>query len=689
MAIVAKNKAVIVPKYALHYDPATFEEHKDPRFMEATAEQVLEQIRPITFDFLPGRSLIAVDTETYFTGIANNRMPSNVVRRWVQQGSKYHPNDFPFCISISDGQHSFAVYDTLQNGFKEFLKLVPLLFDPTIDKCGHNMDYDLHMLANSKVNMRGRFYDTMHLSKLTRADAFTHNLCDVADEINCEAYPTVTKFEHMLDSYKAQYRITDYRMFPRELMTQYTCADTWNAIWAFAALYPRMIANEQLPLFETESATMLVTFHMERDGVYIEPEYEHVLIPELEKELEDAERAIYETAGCTFNINSSQQLYGVLEKLGYSHLVHFTKPTEAMLAKGITKGNPCFKANEMERLEEEGVPLISEIMTYRKAEKLLNTFAYKLYEMRDFNNVVHCNINTMEAKTGRFSISAPSMQNMPRRKDSRVRGAFIAPPGFTLYDFDFKAQESLIMAHYSRAPYLLSNINKGLDIHKVIAAIIYNIPFEKVTKDLRNIAKSIEFAIVYGAGADKVKAMTSDVVIDGKKGLTLEEARAAITTFKKNVPEVDIFIKTANNTIKERGCIRTIMGRRVYSERGREYACVNYLCQGSAAASTKTRMVEIYKFLRANNYKTRMILQVHDSLLQQVWDEEIEKGILGYLRWLQTERNLFRVTVQVDVAKCAPTWRDKVDVDVACVEPPADQLEKMRSYDIWNDGILD
>jgi DNA polymerase I-like protein with 3'-5' exonuclease and polymerase domains len=100
-------------------------------------------------------------------------------------------------------------------------------------------------------------------------------------------------------------------------------------------------------------------------------------------------------------------------------------------------------------------------------------------------------------------------------------------------------------------------------------------------------------------------------------------------------------------------------------------------------------MVEIYKFLRANGYKTKMILQVHDSLLQQVWEPEIQEGILGYLRWLQTERKLFRVTVQVDVGICVPTWRDKKDIEVPCIEPPADQLEKMNNYDIWMDGILD
>ena len=151
-----------------------------------------------------------------------------------------------------------------------------------------------------------------------------------------------------------------------------------------------------------------------------------------------------------FNINSSKQLETVLTKLGYGRHIKYKPPTDAMLAKGIVDGNPSFDKFQMERLEELGVPLIKDIQQFRKSEKLLNTFAIKLYELCDAGNVVHCNINTMEAKTGRFSISNPSMQNMPRRSDSRVRQAFVAPEGYTLYDFDFKAQESLIMTHYSR-----------------------------------------------------------------------------------------------------------------------------------------------------------------------------------------------------------------------------------------------
>ncbi len=680
MSIKAKPKtANIMPKFTLQYDAATFADQMEPMFIEATAEEVLEQIKPMEFDFLPGRKFIAVDTETYFTGIENNRLPANVVRRWIHASStKIIPNDFPFCFSICDGTHSFVVYDTLKNQFKEFRKLEPLFMDMSIEKIGQNLDYDLHMIANTNTNMRGRFHDTLYLSKLTRANAFTHSLVDIATEINSEAYPTVTKFEHMLDSYKAQHRITDYRQFPKELMIQYTGADTWNALWAFAALYPAMIDNKQLPLYETECGTLLVTYHMERNGIELDPDYQYTLIPELQQEVEEAERKIYAAAGQTFNINSSGQLEAVLIKMGYGHLIHYKKPTDVMLDKGIVKGNASFDKYEMERLENEGVPLIVDIQRYKSSLKLLNTFAIKLYELCDAQNVVHCNINTIEAKTGRFSISDPSMQNMPRRKDSRVRDAFIPPEGYTFYDFDFKAQESLILVHYSRSAYLMELLAQDKDIHKAIATLIYSLAYDEITKALREVSKSVEFAMTYGAGAGKVKAMT---------GLTLQEAQTAMKTFLKNCPEVDSFIKTANKVAKERGVVKTIMNRLVYVERGREYACVNYVIQGSAADSTKTRMVAIYKFLKANKFKSHMILQVHDSLLQAIADGE--EALLGYLRWLQTERELFRVTVKVDVALCSPTWRSKSDVDVDAVEPPKEMLDKMNNYDIWSEGILE
>lgn len=678
------NGATIIPKDYVAYSADTFE--PCDKFIECTAEYALAHIEPATFDFLPGKKFLFFDTETYYTGIAANRMPKSVVRRYIKSGAKDIPNDFPFCISLCDGKHSYIIYDDVRNQYAELRKLTPLLEDTSIDKVAHNADFDMHMLANARVQLRGRIHDTMYISKLVRADAFTHRLFDIAKEAGTvldnetlkPKFLPILQYERMLDAYKAAHKITDYRQFPHDLMTNYTGADTWNDCVIFQYLYPMLIANEQVALYDKECAVGKVAYWAEREGILIDPDYKDILIPELEREVAEAEQKIYDTAGCMFNINSGAQLAQVLTKLGYGKYIKYNAPTAAMQAKGQLKGNACFDKYEMERLSNLGIPLIDDIQKFKSSQKLLNTFAVKIYDMADGDNYIHCNFNTIEAKTGRFSISSPSMQNMPRRKDARVRGAFTAPEGWTLYDFDFKSQEAIVLAHYSRAPYLLDMIKAGHDIHKATASIVYNVPVEEVTKEQRGDAKSVGFAVTYGAGASKVANMT---------GKTEQEAKLIMSRYMRNLPEVDMFIRTANKVMKERGCVKTIDGRRVYAEKGREYACVNYIIQGSSAGSTKARMVDIYKFLKANNYQSKIVLQIHDSLNGLIKDDEADE-LLPYWRWLQTDRYLFRVPVTVDVAICKPTWRDKTDIDVPEKEPPAEMLAKMEAYDIWSEGIF-
>lgn len=679
MIIAKKPDGSIFPREYEPYSDATFV--PSSFLVEATAEQVLAEFTPATFDFLPGRKFIAFDTETFAYGtIPANRLPKSVVRRWIKRGTKYIPNDFPFCLSLSNGKKSWVIYDDLQNKYAALKALAPILEDLSIEKIAHNVTFDMHMLANAGVEVCGRFHDTSYMSRLTRANAFTHSLFDITKEfLGAGIDGGILTYERMLLDYKAKHKINDYRYFPKKLMTQYTGADTWNCMYVFPVLYQMLIDNEQVELYECECKVGKIAYWAEREGIKIVSEYEHELIPTLEKELAEAEEKIYATAGCLFNINSGQQLEQVLTKLGYADQLRRSDPTANMLAKGQIVGNACFNKYEKERLANAGVPLIKDIQAFQDAQKLLNTFARKIYDMVDGDGFLHCNFNTMEAKTGRFSISTPSMQNMPRRKDDRVRGAFTAEAGYTLYDFDFKSQEAIVLAHYSKSEYLLDMIREGHDIHKATASIVYQKPLAEVTKDERSAAKSVGFAITYGAGAAKVAAMNP--------GMTADDARIIMKTYMRNIPEVDKFIKTANAVMKERGRIRTRLNRHVYAERGREYACVNYVIQGSSADSTKTRMVKLYNFLTANGYKSKIILQIHDSLNGKIANDEAAE-LIPYWKWLQTDRDLFRVTVPVDVAICSPTWRDKKDIAVEAIQPPAEMLEKAENYNMWKEGIL-
>ena len=675
MAIKKKDELSIIKERTWsNYSPEVLKELAHDNFIECTAEYCLEHIQPSEIPFLPGK-WICFDTETEPTGVPAHMMPANVVRRWIKRGSKEIPNDFPFCFSICDGTTSYVIYDSWNTGFKELKKLAPLLEDASINKCLHNAKYDLHMAKNAGIDIKGKIFDTLPASKICRAWALTHSLLDNAKEID----EGVTEFEYMVDSYKQQNRVTNYALIDRDLMTQYTGADTWNGFYVCKRL--ARIAHEHeadgwMDLCWLENEVIKITFFAERDGVLVDASYEQPLIEALKKQAADAEAKVYEEAGCFFNMNSGQQLEQVLMFMGYGDLIKYNKPTDTMLAKGITKGNPKFRAADKERMIAEGCKILEDIQTYQKAEKLLNSFAVKLYTMNDANNRVHCSYNTVEAKTGRFSISMPSFQNMPRRGESRIRKAFIAPKGYTIYELDYASQESKIMVHYSRSEYLIEALHEGKDIHKIFASMIFDVPYETVTKDQRQIAKSVEFAIVYGAGAAKVAQMS---------GIREDEAKQVMADVRKRMPEVNAFIKTANNIAKERKWVKTVRGRQVYVEKDREYACVNYIVQGSAADCTKTALVRINKYLRANNYKTKFILQVHDSCMFYVADDEA--GIVvPKLLYLMAETELFRVPITADCGVSTDgTWAGKEDKDIKPEPPTAEELANMDSYSIWND----
>lgn len=659
----------------LNYSPEAVLSCAHDNFIECTAEYCLEHIKPAEIPGLPGK-WICFDTETEPTGIPANRMPANVVRRWIKRGSKEIPNDFPFCYSICDGTTSYVIYDSWTNGFKELKKLRPLLEDPNINKCGHNLKYDLHMAKNSGTNLKGMIFDTLPASKICRAWALTHSLLDNAKEID----EGVCEFEFMVDSYKQQYKITNYAAIDRDLMTQYTGADTWNGFYVckrLVSIAQEHAADGWFDLCLLENEIIKITYFAEREGVLIDANYEEPLMQALKQQAEEAEKKVYETAGCFFNMNSGQQLESILVKLGYADLIKYNKPTDTMLAKGVTKGNPKFRKEDKERMINDGCKILEDIQLYQKAEKLLNSFAVKLYTMKDATDRVHCSFNTVEAKTGRFSISQPSFQNMPRRGESRIRKAFIAPEGYTIYELDYASQESKIMVHYSRSEYLINALHAGKDIHKIFASMIFDVPYENVTKDQRQIAKSVEFAIVYGAGAAKVSSMS---------GISVDEAKQVMADVYKRMPEVNAFIKTANKVAKERGWIKTVAGRQVYTEKEREYACVNYIVQGSAADCTKVALRRINKYLRANNYETKFVIQVHDSCMFYIKDSEADT-VIPKLLWLMAERDLFRVPITADCGMSVDgTWAGKEDKDVKPEPPTPEEQAKMDAYNIWEDS---
>lgn len=423
MAVVQpKRKTVIKKGHSYFYVPDTFDkEHAIETFYTAEeAEQVVDLIKPFEIN---GRKLLVFDTETTSTGLKSKELPPNVVRRWVGKGKKSIPQDLPFCMSFCDGVNAVSIYDSLENDYKIFKKLAFIFEDPTIELIAHNIKFDMHMLANIGIQLKGKIHDTVVLAKLANENRYSFQLMDIVKD-------GITKFEYMVENYKKQYKVTDYGMIDRKLMSYYANADVYNCFNVFTRELEKVEKDELVELYEREMELSMALWAMERHGMKIDINYEAQLKEELQRLTDEAEKSIYDQAGTIFNINSTQQLYRVLIDIG----------VDGTLIGKTDKGNPSLDKKALERLDKlHNVNIVTSILEYRKYDKLLGTYAIGIYEQRDNMDRVHGNINQTEATTGRMSVTKPALQTLPK-KDKRIRKAFIPAEGYSLafMDLDYR-----------------------------------------------------------------------------------------------------------------------------------------------------------------------------------------------------------------------------------------------------------
>jgi DNA polymerase-1 len=665
MAVIkAKKKPVIQKGTNFSYNPATFlKEHKmENSYGTDKAEDVFRLIKP--FEFV-GRKFLVLDTEDHPINIKNHAMPYNVVRRWVGKGKQQHPVDLPFCMSFCDGINMVTLYDSLENGYAELRKMAVWLEDPTIEKIFHNTKFDMHMLFNVGIRMLGRLHDTVVLAKLVNENRYSFQLKDIAEK----SKTGIVKFEYMVDGYKKAHKVSDYRSIPRELMTEYANADVWNCFVVFTGEYPMLIEDELEPLYNNEMELMIVLWVEERLGMRINKEYEQPLKQELQKIMDDAERAVYDAVGYTFNMNSGQQIHKALLHMG----------VDDSIFKYTDKGNIKLDAKELERLiVVHNVDLLVRIQEYRKNEKLFGTYAVGIYDQMDSVDKVHSSINQTEATTGRMSITKPALQTLPKR-DKRIRKAFIPSPGFKLWFMDLDQIEYRGFAHYAQASDLIEAIKNGYDIHQATAALIYNKPYEEVTEEERSRAKTINFGLIYGQGDDLTAASLK---------MTKQDARRFKEHYFAMIPEAQPFIQTVHKVIRVKGYVRNWYGRRrrlLYDE---AYKGPNALIQGWAADYIKHKMVLIYKFIMAHEYKTRMINVVHDELIYEGHEDEL--SILPKLRWLQSDFSMYRVPITAGAEYGSPSWGEKVkpdDIGFEALTP--EEMEKTLAFNVFDGSFYD
>lgn len=701
-----KKKAVIQKGNGLSYEPATFaKEHAVKNFIEVDDPQViLDNIKPYE---LFGSKFIFFDTETHPYYKSSADVPVNVIRRWVGKGKKAVPQDYPFSMQLCDGVNAYCIYDTIANGFQKFKRLAPLFLEPTIEFVIHNAKFDMNMTQNIGMKIIGKIHDSIVLAKLANENRMSFQLRDLAARVE----GGITKFEFMVDTYKQMNRIADYRDIPKELLTQYGCADVWNLFLVFVDEYTSLINQSKgetgehtlVTLYEKEMEVMMTLYAMERRGMQTDAEYEYELKDGLQKTLDDAERDVYDTAGRVFNMNSNKQVYSVMLEMG----------VDPKIVKFSDKGNPKLDKYEMKKFDEVyGIPIISKILEYKKAYKLLNTYAVGIYAQVDEAGRCHGSTNQTEAVTGRMSITKPALQTLPK-KDKRIRRMFIPrSEDYQLWFMDLDQIEYRGFGHYSKSSGLIEAINNGYDVHAATAAMVFHVPLDEIVNglheydvvaenikglvdpneikkaeerlaylqkyvDWRGSAKTINFAIIYGMGNE---ALANDLRI------TLAEAIRFKAQYFSQIPEAQPFINTVHAVIKQRGFVKNFYGRRRHLGSDDAYKAPNSLIQGWAADYIKDKMVNTYKYIQYNRLKTMLINIVHDELISEVHKSEVH--LVPTFRYLLSDFDTYRCKITAGAEYGDVSWgQKKAPANDIGFDKPED--DAYLNYNLFDGHVFD
>jgi DNA polymerase-1 len=495
-------------------------------------------------------------------------------------------------------------------------KLKPMLEDARIPKAAQNAKFDLQVLRTHGVEVAGLEFDTMVASYLLDPGRGVHNLDALALRyLNVRKTAT----EELIGKGAEAISMADV---PEEKVARYAAEDadcTYRLVQVFR---PRLEEDGLLPLFrDVEMPLVLVLLDMERAGVRVDPGY----LKELSREFEDmafkVEREIREIAGEEVNLNSPKQLGPLLfEKL------EIQKGTRRPVKRTRT-GAYATDADTLDAFAAH--PIVAKLLDYREVTKLRSTYVDALPGMiHPSDGRIHSSFNQTVAATGRLSSENPNLQNIPIRTEigRRIRRAFIADEGCLLLSADYSQIELRLMAHLSGDPALCDVYRKGGDIHAETASRMFKLPLSEVTRVQRGSAKAINFGILYGMGPQR---LARDLKIP------MDEAREFLDRYFREFPGVREFQRQAVEKARHEGFVTTLLGRRraipeIVSDEpavraNAENMAKNTPVQGTAADLIKVAMVRIRRRLLDEGFRARMILQVHDELVFEAPDGEIDR----------------------------------------------------------------
>ena len=513
-------------------------------------------------------------------------------------------------------------------------KLRPFFESEAIEKIGQNLKYDVKVLLNYGIAVKGKLFDTMLAHYLINPD-MRHNM-DVLAETYLN-YTPVSITELIGKKGKNQLSM---RQVPLEKQTEYAVEDADITFQLAQHFRPELAEAKTDRLFEDIEVPLLrVLADMEREGINLDKDFLKNLSTALDTDIKALETKIYEQAGEEFNIGSPKQLGDIL--FGKMNLVD--KPKK-------TKTGQYSTAEEVLSYLAKDHEIIQNVLDYRGLTKLKSTYVDALPEQVEASGRVHTDYMQTVAATGRLSSNNPNLQNIPIRTERgrEVRKAFIPRNReHVLLAADYSQIELRIIAALSEEDTMIEAFKNGEDIHASTASKVFNVPIDEVSREQRSNAKTVNFGIIYGVSAFGLSNQTD---------LNRTEAKELIDTYYKTYPKLRNYMSEQIDFARENGYVQTVLGRRRYLKdingsnqvvRGAaERNAVNAPIQGSAADIIKIAMINIHKKLSEGNYKTKMLLQVHDELVFDCYQPELEEMKL----LIKTEmENAYQMAVPLDV----------------------------------------
>jgi DNA polymerase-1 len=546
-----------------------------------------------------------------------------------------------FCIEPGRGAyvplaHNYAGAPEQLDRTRVLAALRPLLEDATHAKVGAHMKFDMHVLANHGITLRGQRYDTMLESYVLNSTATRHDMDSMA------AKYLGIKTIHFEDVAGKGAKQISFDQVSVETAAEYAAEDADVTLRLHQCLWPQLEAVPALArLYEQiEQPLVPVLQRMERGGVLIDRGMLRQQSVELAVRMEELRAEAQREAGQEFNVESPRQLQQIL----------FEKLQIPVLRKTPT-GQPSTAEDVLEELAaEHALPRL--ILDYRALAKLRSTYTEKLPEQIDATTGrVHTSYHQAVAATGRLSSTDPNLQNIPIRSPEgrRIRQAFIAPPGQVLLSADYSQIELRIMAHLSGDEGLLSAFSADQDIHRATAAEVFGVAPDQVSSDQRRSAKAINFGLIYGMSAFGLA-----------RQLGIERAAASlyVELYFARYPGVRRYMDSTRERAKREGYVETVFGRRLYlpeiNSRNRqlqqyaERSAINAPMQGTAADIIKRAMLGVDAWCQQPGVAARLLMQVHDELVLEVGMDFVDEAT-RQVRALMAGAATLQVPLKVDV----------------------------------------